>query len=327
MALTAETRNNLALALGSLLLALGAAEIVVRVADPVRPPDRIEYEVDEKTYWRVRPSQTDDRPPATNVNAQGFRGSRNVGPKDVAKTRVLVLGDSFAWGWGVADDQTFAAQLEARAQGRFDVINGGTPGWGIFQFQAQLERWIGELQPDVVVVFVNTGDILRQPYASREEERRFLRDSALRNRIRDFSKLVTTVYRLIERYRLAAQNRVVANAHAMDARGGVNPELYARLLDRDATRLRAMHDLAAANGARFVLVAWPQQVPMTPAFLDSMKQVAATIDATYVDMSPTLAAHPLESYSLPNDVHPSELGHRLVAERLAAALTEQVDQQ
>lgn len=320
MRLSTETRRNLGLALASLLLALGIAEVVVRLTDPVRPPDRIEYEVDEKTYWRVRPNQSDPTPPATSVNAQGFRGTRDVGPKTAAATRVLVLGDSYAWGWAVADDQTFSAQLEAMAQGRLEVINGGTPGWGVFQFQAHLERLIGTLEPDVVVVFVNTGDILRQPYASAEEEQRFLRESELRNRIRNFSKLFTAAYRLMERYRLAAQNRVVANAEPMDARGGVNPELYSRLLERDLARLRAMNDLARANGSSFVLVAWPQQIPMSPVFLAGMREFSRTTETVLVDMSPTLEAYAPTEYSLPNDVHPSEFGHKLIAERLLPAL-------
>lgn len=319
---SSSAKKNLLLVLASLTFALLVAEVVVRIVDPVRPPDRVEFEVDREAYWRVRANQSDDRPPATNVNAQGFRGLSDVGEKLPERTRVFVLGDSYTWGSGVADEQTYSAQLEALSKGHLEVINGGTPGWGVFQFQVRLERRIDELDPDVVVVLVNTADILRQPYASKEEEEAFLRRSTLRNAIRRTSKLVTVTYRLFDRLRLQMQNRQVANAYAMDRTGGVRPEVFERLVISDVRRLMQMARLAEQHGAKFVLVAWPQQTPNTPSFLTAMQSFAISQDVSYIDLSTALAKYPIADYTLPNDHHPSELGHRIIAEQLYSVISD-----
>ena len=312
--------KNAITAIVSLGLALIGAEVVVRIVDPVRPPDRVEFMVDQEAYWRVAPNQRDPRPPAVSVNRQGFRGDHDIGDKQPGRARVLVLGDSYTWGMGVGDDETYSAQLEAMSDGRLEVINGGTPGWGLFQFKVRLDRWIDKLDPDFVVVLINTADILRQPYASKEAEAEYLRQSALRNRIRNISKLVTVTYRLYEKLQLQHQNRQVANAVAMDSAGSVRPELFDKLLERDVARLREMKALSDEHGARFVLAAWPQRVPMTPAFMKAMQTFAETSGAIYVDMSDTLAHHQFDEYSLPNDHHPNPFGHELLAIELTRAL-------
>lgn len=318
--MTSNVKKNLLLVAGSFFVALLIAEVALRILDPVRPADRVEFIVDQETYWRVLPDQADPRQPRVTVNTQGFRGTEDIGSRDTSRQRIFLLGDSYTWGSGINDNETYAAQLEALSDGRLDVINGGSPGWGMFQFQVRLERWIDELAPDVVVVFINTADILRQPYANEEQEREFLRRSTLRNNIRRISKIITVTVRLLERYRLQRQNRQVANAVPMNNVGGVRPELYERLLAEDTSRLSDMVELTRQEGASLVLVAWPQQIPTTDMFLAAMRAFADEHEIQYVDMTATLAEHDYDSYTLPMDHHPSALGHRLIAERLLAVL-------
>ena len=316
-----DTKKNALLVIASLIVALLFAEVALRVLDPVRPADRVEFIVDQETYWRVRPNQTDRGQPAITVNAQGFRDIEDVGPVQQGQRRIFSLGDSYTWGFGVSDGETYASQLETLSEGRLNVINGGTPGWGTFQFRVRLERWLDELDPDVVVVFLNTADILRQPYSNPEREREFLRRSALRNTIRRFSKIITVSVRLVERYQLQRQNRKVANAVPMgDAGGGVRPELYARLLEADKQRLAEMVALTRAKGASFVLVVWPQRIPETDAFLAAMREFAEAQSIQYVDLSSTLQDNSYDEYTLPFDHHPSAFGHRLIADRLLGVL-------
>lgn len=52
---------------------------------------------------------------------------------------VLVFGDSFSFGDGVADDETFAAQIVKQSQGRVAAHNFAVSGWGPQQFLAGLQ--------------------------------------------------------------------------------------------------------------------------------------------------------------------------------------------
>ena len=70
--------------------------------------------------------------------------------------RVLVLGDSHAFGWGVPAEDAFPRQLESMIRGRFrsvpvEVINAGVPGYGLYQQHAMLLRVLSVTEIDIVV--------------------------------------------------------------------------------------------------------------------------------------------------------------------------------
>lgn len=52
---------------------------------------------------------------------------------------VLVFGDSFSFGDGVADDETYAAQIVKQSEGRVAAQNFAVSGWGPHQFLAGLQ--------------------------------------------------------------------------------------------------------------------------------------------------------------------------------------------
>lgn len=52
---------------------------------------------------------------------------------------VLVFGNSFSFGDGVADDETYAAQIVKQSQGRVATHNFAVSGWGPHQFLAGLQ--------------------------------------------------------------------------------------------------------------------------------------------------------------------------------------------
>lgn len=69
---------------------------------------------------------------AYSNNSLGFRGSREYQEKG-NKYRILLLGDSFAYGLGVNDDQTFAYLMEKQLSTPsrpVEVVNAGCAGKG-----------------------------------------------------------------------------------------------------------------------------------------------------------------------------------------------------
>ncbi|MEJ2671460.1 MAG: GDSL-type esterase/lipase family protein [Deltaproteobacteria bacterium] len=66
-------------------------------------------------------------------NSLGWRGSREYPIAKQTRYRLLFLGDSFTYGTGVDDDQTFAAQVEkilTADRVSVEVMNAGDPGKG-----------------------------------------------------------------------------------------------------------------------------------------------------------------------------------------------------
>jgi len=99
---------------------------------------------------------------AVSANAQGLRAGP-IGPKPSGTYRVLGLGDSFAFGWGVEAHEAFLAVLEARlnasADGRtYEVINAGVPGFGTYEALRLLEAHGLAYEPDLVVLAFYEGN-------------------------------------------------------------------------------------------------------------------------------------------------------------------------
>jgi hypothetical protein len=99
------------------------------------------------------------------VNEHGHRGAARPRAKPLGTVRVLGIGDSVLFGWGVREDETFLSGLERRlnASGErpHEVLNFGVPGYNTMQEATQLEAVGLGWAPDAVVVcFVHNDDQL-----------------------------------------------------------------------------------------------------------------------------------------------------------------------
>jgi hypothetical protein len=88
-------------------------------------------------------------------NSLGWRGRREYRETKPTEYRVLFLGDSFTYGLGVNDDQTFAAQVEKDLRtGRLsvEVLNAGAPGKGT-DYALKCFQTVGrKFHPDLTVL-------------------------------------------------------------------------------------------------------------------------------------------------------------------------------
>jgi hypothetical protein len=135
------------------LVVLAASEVVARVLDP-RYLDRTRglMVYSEDLGWGLRPGfQGEVHRVWTTVNDQGQRGPEHPEEPEPGRVRVVMLGDSIAFGHRVLDDQTFSFLLERRTR-RFGVVNLAVEGYGTDQELIQLERTGLRYRPDVVVL-------------------------------------------------------------------------------------------------------------------------------------------------------------------------------
>jgi len=94
-----------------------------------------------------------------HTNSRGFRGLMPT-PDGVpnGKLRLVCSGDSFTLGWGVADDETWCAQL---ASEQMDVVNMGQGGYGIDQAYLWYRRDGLTLDHDIHILAFVTHDFAR----------------------------------------------------------------------------------------------------------------------------------------------------------------------
>lgn len=109
----------------------------------------------------------------SQINSLGFR-DREFSREKTAAQRIVVLGDSFTYGWGVAVEQSWPKVLERGLRERglsVEVANLGYPGAGPVDYADVAERAIPLLRPDLVLVGILQGSDLvqsvpREPVAS-----------------------------------------------------------------------------------------------------------------------------------------------------------------
>lgn len=98
------------------------------------------------------------------INAHGFRGPAYPVERTAGTYRILVLGDSTAFGWGVGWERTFAGILDHELADT-EVVNLALSGFGLDQsylrFRENGRRW----RPDLVIIQSSPNDFEEIMYA------------------------------------------------------------------------------------------------------------------------------------------------------------------
>lgn len=285
-----------------------------------------------------------------HINSRGLRDREIAPTKARGVYRVLVLGDSFTYGRGVAGEETYPRRLEVllnRGSGRrrYEVINAGVGGYGTFHEAALLRDEGWAYQPDFLVLQVTPGnDLMENLYPFKLAERSA--GPAWLERAKGFSRHHSHAYRFIgDRY------------HLLRIRLGWDPfyagslGVYARSpsaeIERGWAATRAylgdIARMARARGVGLLVLHAPKNVELDrdlqAAFVGFHRADMAELDwdrpgwtlaeicvaegVPYLDPAPRFrqTGHPLNLY-YPYDGHWNPRGHLQVAlwifERLEA---------
>jgi len=176
--------QKLALSVGTLAVILVLGEVGLRVAGFAKGPARF---FDPQIGYRFLPNQsrtvlTNDGTPICKVtfNEEGFRGPLFTGPKPEGTTRIACVGDSFTFGWGVEDDESFPAQLAARIEeragaGEVEVNNFGVPGYNLWNSRQSYLALTRPTEPDVVLIAFYLNDLSPPDVGPRNTDTGFMR--------------------------------------------------------------------------------------------------------------------------------------------------------
>jgi len=167
---------KLSVSLISLLVFLFVAEFGLRAMDsdlyyknqffPVnRDIDFTEvYKKDCDLFWRFRENKDICSRRFSHIdyqiNSSGLRGPEI--PKNKPDMRILALGNSCTFGWGVPYNQTWVSSLQnfigSRVDNSVDIICAGVPGYSSHQGKIFFEKELLKLDPDIVLIMFGWND-------------------------------------------------------------------------------------------------------------------------------------------------------------------------
>jgi hypothetical protein len=306
-------RSVTTLIVASTVLALGLAELALRIAQPLwaipYPPRCYRPALFEQWNpygYRLHPSRTmtDVYPFPSGAtytitsNADGFRDRRALGDAD-PRPRILVLGDSMIFGPAVEEPDRVTERLETQTPG-WRVDNLGMVGFGPDLMLRALEQVGLATHPKIVVLLMFTHDVYRvAPEAfgvGFAIPRYALRDGAL----------VSVPYPV--RPWWMRLDLVQGVRYAWLRYTAATYDLNEAILDRFV-------ELGRTHGFTFALAFVPGP---HPAFDDGMRsrflaRWATAAAVPYVDMTEPLAFQGGPALYLPNDAHWNADGHRVAS--------------
>ena len=341
-----KTGAGILVTLFTVILLLVAAELVFRAFLPQPLITVAVQEWDRRLGYKQSPGargclRTPEFDCPVRINSKGLRDREYDYLKADDTLRILSLGDSFTFGYGVASDETFSKVLERllNADGaqpwRWEVINAGVCGTGLAHQLAYYEDEGSRYDADIVLVcicganefsdnsmsglYTINGDTLVR------HEARLTLPMKLRNAMMNLpgyrtlfarSHLITYIKRSVARYAYARGAGAEKDSTEVAAGRRRSLELAKKLLLDLDERCRTA-------GAKLVVTVVPR-----PDDSDQPDRVAALIrfirqrGIAYIDLAPGFSREHLEGHvtHFPRDGHWSVAGHALAAQLLYEAL-------
>lgn len=146
-------------------------EVFLRIFDPIG----VRYYFDTRRYFSAMTPDPDYgyihtpgyqaklQSVEVSINQHGFRGPDFPMEKGAQEKRLMILGDSVVFGWGVAQDAILSAVLERKIeQEGFDnwsVIGSGVGSWNTRTECEYLKREGAQFQPDILVLVIVPNDV------------------------------------------------------------------------------------------------------------------------------------------------------------------------
>lgn len=267
--------NSLLLAV-SLGVAVLAAEGILRLITTPALSGSAHFCKDDVTRRAMRPHVrvNQDGPEWGSVqissNGRGFRDSE--WESKTGNHRVMLLGDSFAWGWGNAFDQTMGQRLEAHKD--LAVYNLAIPGDGINDYYVRFNVFRHQVRPEAVVLAMYINDFFQETDSAQYAERAkraeaVTEDAPYATQCQAYPEprfdllLDSYLVRRINHLRLSGGLRWTTGERQREAlKAGYRPDVEA--LSDDAAKTRSAFDMAAHHLQRMQATGIPILVAYIP---------------------------------------------------------------
>lgn len=308
-----------------------------------------------KPYWSGKHHHY-DYDVIYNINREGFRGSY-APPEDVDFS---VIGDSFSFGLGVNDNETFTALLNSNDGINRTFRNYSIPGYSTDQQLLLLNRLKDEISSDVILVVYLGNDIFdnmrgyplqaehAKPYFELRGDKLVLKNTpvplapksaaARKNTISNivlgegkqgggFSDWLASLE--ISRRLGLFQKSAELSDKIMAQRFSDSLALFSRLvheIDRTVTEKKASLSVVLLPGRSYVEQSASMSAQYQEYFRQHIKSSLTTSDIQVIDLAQYLRSlndNGIKNMYYPNEGHLTSLGHQYVADFLVTKITNQ----
>ena len=228
--------------------------------------------------YRPRPGRTVeyDNGTVAHINDMAFRGPAVQVPKPPGVLRIVLLGGSTTFGWGVDDHETIRHHMSEILRTRhgdpvFEVVNLAFDGYDSYQLLERLRSDGVALEPDFVIVNTGVNDVANAWYRElRDGDRRSLLYRATMDRLRsEAERGGPTLWTRAKHWLYAA--RVPGWLRSEVALAGARsvavdrppPEPHWDFLDYFERNLERLVDLGSRSGSAVVLLSTPPSSLLT----------------------------------------------------------------
>jgi lysophospholipase L1-like esterase len=340
----------------SIFVALLMGEILLRILRPERMDIATYEDIYVETYSPTKGGNVISLKPNTErkrwgtkikINSYGERDFEYSLKKKEGTFRIAVVGDSVAFGYGVALEKTFAKVLEKKlnegCRGHYEVLLFGRPGYSISNVYYAYKDKIEKFSPDVVIYAMVLNDFEDSFLDSNKEEKRITNKRSIRTILKmvhrslfSYFRRHSAIYNLI----VDVLFKISVNAGLMDINEGRaldcfypdNPNFKAKF-DNTMKWLLLLKKTFKEDGKEFVVCVFPYQFQLDKKSLEyyrskglklpdkDLMKIQQMIESfcsdnniNFLDLSEEYLKNNPETLYLDNDYgHPNEKGHYVAA--------------
>jgi hypothetical protein len=336
---------NLSLIIISTLFALFLSEMALRLMDfdplYVSPERDRFWKYDSLLGWAHEPGQegifeTPQFRTFVRINENGLRDRQHSYERQNDFKRILVLGDSFAWGYGVEESERFSQLLEASLD--VEVINAGVSGYSTDQELLWYRNEGIKYETDLVILMLagnDVGDNDRELVSTIYYKPKFVLEEgqlALKGYpvpktspqgmfIYSLSQRSALAYFLVQRYfdLLSLYGNIKAHSnHTNSPAPDINAEresfgLTIALIDE-------MRNIAKSRNAKFMIVTTDRwwNYPGEETYKDFVT-IMQSEGFLVLDVE-SMPGFDREEMLIPDDGHWNQSGHEFVTEKIKAII-------
>jgi hypothetical protein len=249
--------------------------------------------------------------------------------KPAGTYRIIGLGDSFGWGWGVADNRrtTFKyleCWLNDNEQGKkYEVINCAQPAKTVSYYESFVKEYAEKFQPDLFLILYNLNDSYL-PHASMVVDKRT--EQVMQEETDPLSD-ISRLFRFVKKRIVKKRVHDYTVGHIKDGYLGEEKD---QKWGKAQENLLEIQRVCRDQGIELLVAIFPLlfELEKNYPFQEEVEEMERFLKASQirsVNLLPSFKGKKtFVLWSRPTDSHPNKVAHRIAAETIYRYLQNQV---